>query len=185
VQINLIAACDLDGAIGHADGRLPFSAPADMARFKRLTTGRVVVMGAATFRSLNRPAGLPNRTNVVVTRAGGVSESAHVFPEGDLLAYLRRVRAEDGDAPVWVIGGAQVYQQAITADLVDEIHLTVVHVHSGARVLIPHHLETPDRFIRAQGFLGRHWAITSVEPADVSDLPDHPPLTFVTLTRSR
>ena len=65
MTVKMILAVDEGNAIGWDDGSLPWKIPADMKRFKELTTGHDVLMGWKTFISLRRPHGLPNRTNAV------------------------------------------------------------------------------------------------------------------------
>ncbi|AEG45268.1 dihydrofolate reductase [Isoptericola variabilis] len=112
-----------------AGGQIPWRIPEDFAHFRRTTTGHPVVMGRLTWESLPprfRP--LPGRTNVVVTRqADWTAEGAVVAPS------LEEGLAAAGYAPggaqeVWVIGGAQVYAQALPlADtcVVTEVDLEV------------------------------------------------------------
>jgi len=108
-RLHLIYARAANGAIGK-DNALPWHLPEDMAHFKRLTMGCPVVMGRKTWDSLPprfRP--LPGRRNVVLTRdpswqAEGASRAGSI---DDALALC-------ADAPeVWVIGGAEVYRQAL------------------------------------------------------------------------
>ncbi len=61
-----IAAMSLNRVIGNG-GQIPWHLPEDFKWFKQLTTGGIVLMGRKTFNSLPKP--LPNRTNVVFTRA--------------------------------------------------------------------------------------------------------------------
>ena len=65
VHIILVAAIGENGIIG-SDGQLPWRLKSDLQHFKRVTSGRPVVMGRKTFESIGRP--LPNRTNIVMTR---------------------------------------------------------------------------------------------------------------------
>jgi dihydrofolate reductase len=107
-RLNLIYARAANGVIGK-DNALPWHLPEDMAHFKRMTSGCPVVMGRKTWDSLPprfRP--LPGRRNIVVTRqadwqADG-AERAAGLPEAIALC--------DGEAEVWVIGGAQIYAEA-------------------------------------------------------------------------
>jgi len=104
-QLSIIVATDAAGGIGIAN-RMPWHLPEDMAHFKRLTTGHAVIMGRKTYESIGRP--LPNRRNIVVTRNGdwrqdGV-ETAGSLEEAVVLA---------GAEPAFVIGGAQIYTQAL------------------------------------------------------------------------
>ena len=118
MTLGLVVAVAANGVIG-ADGGLPWRLPEDLAHFKRLTLGHVLVMGRATYDSIGRP--LPGRTTVVVTRqedwsAPGV-RVAHSVPTALELAGALGGR-------VYVVGGAAVYAEAL--GLVDE--LVVSHV---------------------------------------------------------
>jgi dihydrofolate reductase len=124
-----IWARSVDGVIGR-DGRLPWSLPEDLARFKALTSGHVVLMGRATWESLpdaSRP--LPGRENVVLSRTLGEAPGAVVVPDVD--AALALV----GDRPAWVVGGAQVY--AALLGHVVRVEETVVDVRLGEGVRAP------------------------------------------------
>jgi dihydrofolate reductase len=118
VPVTLLAAVARNGVIG-VDGGLPWHLPDELALFKELTLGHVLVMGRRTFESVGRP--LPGRTTVVVTRrpdweAEGVLRAGSV---GEALALAREV-----DAEVFVVGGAQVYAAALPA--ADRLALTFV-----------------------------------------------------------
>ena len=119
-RINLIFARATNGVIGNK-GAMPWHLPEDIAHFKRLTNGWPVIMGRKTWDSLPakfRP--LPGRTNVVITRQPGWSESG-AEPASSLADALRLCgQAEE----VWVIGGAQIYAQA--EPLADRIEVTEI-----------------------------------------------------------
>lgn len=105
----MIVAVSANGVIG-VDNRLPWHYPADLARFKRLTTGATVVMGRLTYESMGRP--LPRRRNLVVTRS--TIPGVECFP--DLAGAL----AAAGDGPVWLIGGAGIFAEGMAhADFID------------------------------------------------------------------
>jgi dihydrofolate reductase len=109
MTVNLIFARAANGVIGR-DNRLPWHLPEDLAHFKRTTLGQPVVMGRKTWDSLPprfRP--LPGRLNIVVTRqpdwqAEGATRA------GSLTEALARCPQE---TDVWVIGGADIYAQAL------------------------------------------------------------------------
>ncbi len=109
MQLGLIYARAANGVIGR-NGSLPWHLPEDLAHFKRVTLGHPVIMGRKTWDSLPpkfRP--LPGRTNLVVTRqpqwqADGVQRA------GSLQEALGLCR-HAGQA--WVIGGAELYAQAV------------------------------------------------------------------------
>ena len=120
MTVALIAAVARGGVIGR-DGGLPWHLVEDLTRFKSLTTGHAVVMGRKTWDSLpERFRPLPGRRNIVVTRdpdwqADGAERA------GSLDDALARGAEE---TRVFVIGGAQIYRQALA--LADELLLTEI-----------------------------------------------------------
>lgn len=113
----IVVAYDKNGAIG-ANGDLPWgrSLPADLANFKRLTTGGSIIMGRKTFDSIGRKP-LPNRENIVLSSSPtGVTGTLTALSFDSALALSRY--------PVFIIGGAQVYQIAL--EHVDTIYATEV-----------------------------------------------------------
>lgn len=109
MPLHLIYARAANGVIGK-DNALPWHLPEDMAHFKQLTQGCPVIMGRKTWDSLPprfRP--LPGRTNIVITRqaswqAEGARRAASL---AEALAQCDRAQT------VWVIGGAQIYAEAM------------------------------------------------------------------------
>ena len=67
-MLSIIVAVAANGVIGR-DGGLPWHLPEDLAHFKRVTSGKTVVMGRRTFESIGRP--LPRRRNIVLSRGPG------------------------------------------------------------------------------------------------------------------
>lgn len=169
MSINLIVAADAGNSIGFMDGRLPWHLPHDMARFKELTTGGVVVMGRTTYQTLNRPNGLPNRRNIVLTRQP-YSEVRGTFGEVDIISsldYCRQWIGPESD-PLWIIGGAQVYQEALSNDMVDRIFFTQVNAISGGDVTLSFDLYCWKLFIVRQRAAGIIW-----EPEEISSQVDN------------
>ena len=117
-MITIIAAIAENNAIG-LNGKLLYWLPADLKRFKALTTGHTIIMGRKTFESLPKGA-LPNRRNVVLTRSKRTFEGAENFPS--LAAALASCSPEED---VYIIGGASVYAEALP--LADRLCLTEVH----------------------------------------------------------
>ncbi|UGQ48446.1 dihydrofolate reductase [Massilia endophytica] len=105
-QLTIIVATDAKGGIG-IDNTLPWRLPEDLAHFKRTTSGHPIIMGRKTYESIGRP--LPNRRNIVVTRnADWRAEGVEAVPS------LEAARAlVQGGAEAFIIGGAQVYRQAL------------------------------------------------------------------------
>ncbi len=107
--LNLIFARARNGVIGR-DNTLPWHLPEDLAHFKQTTLGQPVIMGRKTWDSLPpkfRP--LPGRTNIVVTRQSAwQADGAQVAHSVEQALALC-----PAGAPAWVIGGAEVYAQAL------------------------------------------------------------------------
>lgn len=125
MRINLIWAVSHNGVIG-AEGDIPWHLPEDLARFKQLTSGCPVIMGRKTWESLPEKARpLPGRMNLVLTRqADWQAPGAIVAP--NLEAALAQCQgAED----VWVIGGAQVYKEAMPLACRIEVTSVDIVVH--------------------------------------------------------
>jgi len=124
VTVTLVVAIAEDGVIGR-EGGLPWRLSTDMKRFKALTTGHPIVMGRKTWESFPKPGPLPGRTNIVVTRdRGWRAEGAQVAHS--LEAALEIAAAAPGGEDICVIGGGEVYGQAIgRAD-----RLAVTHVEA-------------------------------------------------------
>jgi dihydrofolate reductase len=119
VKINLIwaQARDTHGrpVIGK-DGAMPWHLPEDLAHFKKTTLGCPVIMGRKTWDSLPakfRP--LPGRLNVVISSQAATREilrKSGASP-GENLTNSLFICEQSGAAEVWVIGGAQIYAQAL------------------------------------------------------------------------
>ncbi|MDE0534810.1 dihydrofolate reductase [Tenacibaculum sp. L6] len=118
-MITLIAAIAKNNALGK-DNDLIWHLPADLKRFKQITSGHHILMGRNTFESIGKP--LPNRTSIIITR------NNDYFKDGCLIANSIEQAielAEGNDA--FILGGAQIYKQALEQDLVDRLDITIVH----------------------------------------------------------
>ncbi|MES2979724.1 MAG: dihydrofolate reductase [Pseudomonadota bacterium] len=119
-RVNLIFARARNGVIGK-DNAMPWHLPEDLAHFKQLTQGSPVIMGRKTWDSLPprfRP--LPGRSNVVITR-----QADWVATGAQMALSLEQALALAAHAPeVWVIGGAQIYAQALP--LAERIDVTEI-----------------------------------------------------------
>jgi len=124
VAIVFVLARADNGVIGRG-GALPWHLPADLRRFRELTTGQAVVMGRRTFDGL--PAPLAGRRNIVLTRdlAWAAAGAEPVHAPGEALALA------GGDAVV--IGGAEVF----TLFRPDRVELTEVHASPAGDTAVP------------------------------------------------
>lgn len=117
-SLTLIVAYSTNRAIGR-DNALPWKLPGDLAHFKRSTLGHPIIMGRKTWDSLGRP--LPGRANIVISRNPDFAAAgATVVPT------LQAAIDACGDvAEAFVIGGAQIYAQALP--LAQRVLATEVH----------------------------------------------------------
>ncbi|MFD1569252.1 dihydrofolate reductase [Halorubrum laminariae] len=171
--IVLVAAVAENGVIGDDDA-MPWHYPADLAHFKRLTTGHPVVVGRATYESIVARIGgpLPDRTSVVLTTRdlgdGDLPVGAVVASDIDEAVARAAVDADDrGVDTVYVIGGATVYDQFL--DRADRMVLTEVP-------------ECPDGDTRFPDWNPDEWTAVNREIAS-SDDADSGDLMFVTYER--
>ncbi len=128
-MITIIAAIAKNNALGK-DNDLIWHLPADLKRFKKVTSGHHILMGRNTFESIGKP--LPNRTSVIITR------NQDYFKDGCLIANSIEEALElSKDDDAFIIGGAQIYKQAIEKGLVDKLDITIVHQDFEADVFFP------------------------------------------------
>ena len=154
MTITVLAAVGANLVIGR-DGTMPWHLPQDLAHFKAVTMGHTMVMGRKTYDSIGRA--LPGRRTIVITRQPGWHapsvEVAHSLPEALSLA---------GPADVFVIGGSDVYREAMP--YADQMLLTEVD-------------QSPEGDAYFPTFAPRDWRQTAREA--------HEGFAFVTYERTR
>jgi dihydrofolate reductase len=117
--VTIIAAMSENRIIGRA-GSLPWHLPADLRRFKSLTTGHTVIMGRKTFESIGcRP--LPDRRCIVITRNADYRAEGVVV----VLSLEDALQQVADDEEVFIIGGGEIYRHALP--VADRLELTIVH----------------------------------------------------------
>lgn len=127
-MISIIAALAENRVIG-ANNTLPWRLPNDLRHFRRLTTGHTVIMGRRNHESIGKP--LPERTNIVITR-----NRAYRAPGCRVAHSLEEALAAAGDDPeVFVIGGAEIYREALPR--ADRMYLTLVHAEVPGDTFFP------------------------------------------------
>ena len=117
-------ARDRNGVIGK-DGALPWRLKTDLANFRAVTMGKPVIMGRKTWESLPKKP-LPGRTNIVLTRDGSFEAKGAVVCDNfsEAVSIAREQAAEDGVDEFCVIGGASLFELALTR--AQRIYLTDV-----------------------------------------------------------
>jgi len=120
-MISIIAAIGKNRELGK-DNKLLWHISDDFKRFKKLTSGHVVIMGRKTFESIGKP--LLNRINIVVTR------NRSWTPLGCTVCYSLEEAIEEAKKnlpagrQVFIIGGAEIYKQGLK--YADKLYLTLV-----------------------------------------------------------
>ena len=160
IKISIIAAIGENKELGKG-GKLLWHISEDMKRFKKLTEGHVVIMGRKTFESLPKKfKPLPNRINIIITRNKKFTENISINQlietyvaysiESALSLAKKKIKKDkkslttDYSLPttsgeVFIIGGGQIYQQAIK--YADKLYLTLVKGKFEADTFFPDYLE--------------------------------------------
>ncbi|RUA05248.1 MAG: type 3 dihydrofolate reductase [Gammaproteobacteria bacterium] len=117
MRLSIIVAMDDNQLIGK-NNALPWHLPADLAYFKKTTTGKTVLMGRKTHESIGFP--LPNRRNVIITRNPNyqANNCEVVNSIEDALVLAKN------DDELMIMGGASFYQQ--TLPFVDRLYITQI-----------------------------------------------------------
>jgi len=127
-MVTIIAAVGRNKALGKNNG-LIWHLPADLKRFKEITRGHHVIMGRKTYESLGKP--LPHRTNIIVSRNPDFKAEGCVV----VSSLDEALDAAKSDPNPFILGGAQIYEQALT--VADRMDLTLVHEDFDADAFFP------------------------------------------------
>lgn len=126
----MIAAIAENNELGK-NNDLIWHLPADLQRFKKVTSGNPIIMGRNTFESIGKP--LPNRTTVIVTR-----NKEYVQKDCLVASSLEEaIRLVKNSEKIFIIGGAQIYKEAMQKQLADQLDITLVHDTFDADVYFP------------------------------------------------
>lgn len=128
-MISIIVAVSDDWGIGRSNDLL-WNIREDLKRFKRLTSGKTVIMGKRTWESLPKKP-LPDRRNVVITDVPGESI------ENAIMAYsIRDAMSKcDKGEEAFIIGGGSIYRQFMP--VADRLYITHVHSKAPADIFFP------------------------------------------------
>ena len=142
-RISIIVAMARNRVIG-ANGAIPWHLPGELKRFKALTLGHHIIMGRRTWESIGRL--LPGRTTVIVTRQPG-----YAAPGAKIVHSLDAAIAACGaDAETFVIGGAELYAQALPR--AGRLYLTVVDADVAGDTLMPDYAPDDWRAVSSDSF---------------------------------
>ena len=119
-MLKILVAFDENRVIGK-NNALIWHLPADLKRFKALTTGHVIIMGRKTFESIGKP--LPNRTTIVISRQADLHIDGVIIAHSVEEAILKGKSITRDD--IFIVGGAEIY--ALSLPLADQILVTQLH----------------------------------------------------------
>jgi len=144
MSISIISAVAKNGIIGIKNS-LPWKLSGDLKYFAKTTTGKTVLMGRNTFLSIVSMIGkpLPNRRNLVLSETKEGITGAEIFDSWEKVLELAK------NDEVFVIGGANVYKQAI--QFADKLYITEVDC-------------TPEGDVSFLEFNNQNWSLVSEEP---------------------
>lgn len=166
MELNVIYARARNGVIG-LNGAMPWHIGEDLAHFRSMTLGNVVIMGRKTYQSL--PGPLSGRINVVVSRSQvAVRPEANTYRAAsfkEALAIAERVIAMKAGREIWVIGGAEIYKQALP--LATRVEVTEIDAEFKGDIHMPK--------------LGREWRAVEKRKQSTAAGID---LTFITYERN-
>lgn len=120
-KISIIVAVAGEKRIIGRKGGMPWYIPEELKRFKEITMGHPIIMGRKTHESIGKA--LPGRVNIIISR------ELNYLAEGCIVVStieeaVKEARNQPGSEEIFIIGGGQIYQQALP--LTDKLYLTYI-----------------------------------------------------------
>ena len=132
-KISIIVAHD--DKLGIAKNQqIPWHISEDLKRFKATTLGHPIIMGRKTFASINKP--LPGRLNIIITRNKDFKAPPGCFVAHSLKEAISLAR-EKNNQEIFIIGGGEIYRQALDQNLVNKLYLTHIKGDFNCDVFFP------------------------------------------------
>lgn len=128
-EITIVVATGLKQEIG-LNNKLLWHLPEDLKRFKAITSGGTIIMGRKTYESIGKP--LPNRENIIITRNKTLK-----IPNCITVNSLDEAIDKATKSNVFVIGGEQIYNTAVSHKKVKKIMLTKIQKEYKADTFFP------------------------------------------------
>ncbi|MDC1449811.1 type 3 dihydrofolate reductase [Candidatus Thioglobus sp.] len=144
MSLSIVVAMDENRLIGK-DNKLPWHLPADLAYFKKITTGKSIVMGRKTYDSIGRP--LPNRRNIVISR-----NSKTLITGCEVITSIDEVLSITKDEDeVMIIGGASLCEQLLPQ--VSRLYITKIEGKFDGDIHFPEYDESDWRQVSCETHL--------------------------------
>lgn len=113
-MISIIVATDLNNGIGY-NNNIPWYIPEEMLWFKHKTLFSTIILGSKTFQSLGNKE-LPNRNHIILSKKNN-----------NLLIDVIKECNNNTNEEYFIIGGSEIYKEALELDVVDRIYKTVIN----------------------------------------------------------
>ncbi|MFH1523225.1 MAG: dihydrofolate reductase [Patescibacteria group bacterium] len=134
-MINIIVALGKNREIGFKN-QLLWDIPEDMKRFKKITTGHIVIMGSKTYESIGKP--LPNRINIVIAKEKDYQATGCIVAHS-IIEAVEKAKGHSRKKEIFIIGGGSIYKQFLP--LTDKLYLTLVDDAPEADIYFPDYFE--------------------------------------------
>jgi dihydrofolate reductase len=128
MKLSIVVAISTNGVIGR-NNQLPWYLPADLKHFRKLTTGKPILMGRKTWESIGRP--LPERKSIVITRDRDYTAAGAVV----VTSIEAALKAAEPADEIMIIGGSELFREMLRE--VSTIYLTRVHADIEGTVFFP------------------------------------------------
>lgn len=158
MTISIIVALDDKLGIG-AKNRLLWRIKKDFAHFKTVTMNHPIIMGRKTHESIGRV--LPDRTNIVITRDSDYAAPGCAVVHS--LAEAIKLAQTKDDKEVFIIGGGDIYKQAVEQNLVDKLYLTKVKGDFQAEIFFPEYEHIFNKVITSRSDLEGDYQLEFIE----------------------
>jgi len=141
MKISMIVAMAHNRVIG-LDNQMPWHLPADLQHFKKVTTGKPVIMGRKTFESIGRP--LPGRRNIIITRNSEyTAQGIEVVTTPDAALELVTTAEE-----VMIIGGGNIYEQFLPK--AERLYLTFIDLDVKGDTQFPDYNKVANWYVKEE-----------------------------------
>jgi dihydrofolate reductase len=132
-MVSIIVAIDDKKGIG-AKNRMLWHIKKDFKHFKEITLGHPVIMGRKTHESIGKV--LPGRKNIVITRDQNYSAPGTLVVDS-LEKAIGLAQTKPGAEEIFIIGGGEIFRQALEKNLVDKLYLTKIKGDFNAEIFFP------------------------------------------------
>lgn len=164
-MFKLIVCLNTRRVIGN-DGKLLYHIKNDLANFKSITSGNVVIMGRNTFESLPNKSPLSNRVNIVITSDENYCVDANddIYIVHSIEDAISMSKSLFYDKDAFVIGGASIYDQFLKKGVIEEMYLTKVYDDAEGDTVFPQYDESEwkpfyNSTVQREGTLGFEFII--------------------------